>query len=168
MAMKFGKLDKFEGSDFRRWQKKMHFLLTTLKVVYVLTAPMPEYVEEETLEETRKRCKCVTTDNFRLDINALALSDRHPTYHKATSEQVKKDDPNITMEEYIRLEEEKTRRLAIVFNDTLTSEATLSCEPMVSSLHNNKIDFRILFDEFDDKDCTVYQYGVSWGMDKAY
>nr|GEV65170.1 hypothetical protein [Tanacetum cinerariifolium] len=25
------KLDKFEGHDFRRWQKKMHFLLTTLK-----------------------------------------------------------------------------------------------------------------------------------------
>ncbi|GJV99243.1 hypothetical protein Tco_1554495 [Tanacetum coccineum] len=65
MMTKFEKLDKFKGSDFRRWQKKMHFLLTTLKVVYVLTAPMPEYVEEETLEETRKRCKCVTTDNFR-------------------------------------------------------------------------------------------------------
>ncbi|GKE44790.1 hypothetical protein Tco_1472074 [Tanacetum coccineum] len=36
MTTKFGKLDKFEGSDFRRWQKKMHFLLTTLKVAYVL------------------------------------------------------------------------------------------------------------------------------------
>ncbi|GJW82669.1 zinc finger, CCHC-type containing protein [Tanacetum coccineum] len=36
MMTKFGKLDKFEGSDFRRWQKKMHFLLTTLKVAYVL------------------------------------------------------------------------------------------------------------------------------------
>ncbi|GJR34524.1 zinc finger, CCHC-type containing protein [Tanacetum coccineum] len=31
MTTKFGKLDKFKGSDFRRWQKKMHFLLTTLK-----------------------------------------------------------------------------------------------------------------------------------------
>nr|GFD37454.1 hypothetical protein [Tanacetum cinerariifolium] len=37
------------------------------------------------------------------------------------------DDPNITMEEYIRLEEEKARRR--VFNDTLTSEAPLSYEP---------------------------------------
>nr|GEV63133.1 zinc finger, CCHC-type [Tanacetum cinerariifolium] len=36
MTTKFEKLDKFEGNDFRRWQKKMHFLLTTLKVVYVL------------------------------------------------------------------------------------------------------------------------------------
>ncbi|GKA08999.1 hypothetical protein Tco_0688330 [Tanacetum coccineum] len=43
---------------------------------------------------------------------------------------------------------------SIVFNDTLTSEAALSCEPTVSSL-NNKIDFRISFDESDDEDCTV-------------
>ncbi|GJY63677.1 hypothetical protein Tco_0465137 [Tanacetum coccineum] len=94
------------------------------------------------------------------------------------------DDPNITMEEYIRLEEEKARRRgkvynwetatygkiwdnedvhdlgsvetefpAIVFNDTLTSEALL-CEPTVSSLNNDEIDFRISFDESDDEDCT--------------
>ncbi|GJT94733.1 hypothetical protein Tco_1090251 [Tanacetum coccineum] len=44
---------------------------------------------------------------------------------------------------------------AIVFNDTLTSEATLLCEPTVSSLNNDEIDFRISFDEFDDEDCTV-------------
>ncbi|GJV53097.1 hypothetical protein Tco_1448838 [Tanacetum coccineum] len=39
------------------------------------------------------------------------------------------DDPNITIEEYIRLEEEKARRRAIVLNDALTSEVMLSCEP---------------------------------------
>ncbi|GJZ82848.1 hypothetical protein Tco_0648021 [Tanacetum coccineum] len=97
------------------------------------------------------------------------------------------DVPNITMEEYIRLEEEKTRRRgkvynwetatygkildnedvhdlgsvetefpAIVFNDTLTSEATLSCEPTKSSL-NDEIDFRISFDESDDEDCTEHR-----------
>ncbi|GJX38089.1 hypothetical protein Tco_0251392 [Tanacetum coccineum] len=96
------------------------------------------------------------------------------------------DDPNITIEEYIRLEEEKARRRgkvynwetatygkiwdnedvhdlgsveiefsAIVFNDTLTSETTLSREPTVSSLNNDEIDFRISFDESDDEDCTV-------------
>ncbi|KAL0428490.1 UNVERIFIED_CONTAM: hypothetical protein Slati_3023800 [Sesamum latifolium] len=42
MTAKFSKLDKFEGVYFRRWQKKMHFLLTTLKVVYVLSTPIPE------------------------------------------------------------------------------------------------------------------------------
>ncbi|GKE67358.1 hypothetical protein Tco_1521519, partial [Tanacetum coccineum] len=95
------------------------------------------------------------------------------------------DDPNITMEEYIRIEEEKARRCgkvynwetatngkiwdnedvhdlgsvetefpAVVFNKTLTSEAALSCEPTVSSLNNDEIDFRISFDESDDEDCT--------------
>ncbi|GKA93914.1 hypothetical protein Tco_0815900 [Tanacetum coccineum] len=64
---------------------------------------------------------------------------------------VKIDDPNITIEKYIRLEEEKACRR--VFNDTFTSEATLSCERMVRSL-NNEIDFRISFDEFDDEDYT--------------
>nr|GEU96092.1 hypothetical protein [Tanacetum cinerariifolium] len=96
------------------------------------------------------------------------------------------DDPNITMEKYIRLKEEKARRHgkvynweiatygriwydddvhdlisvetkfpAIVFNDTLTSEVALSYEPTVSPLNDNKIDFRISFDESDDEDYTV-------------
>ncbi|GJZ70487.1 hypothetical protein Tco_0634037 [Tanacetum coccineum] len=100
---------------------------------------------------------------------------------------VKMDDPNITMEEYIMLEEEKARRRgklfnwetakyskiwydedvhdlrsvetefpAIVFNDNLTSNETLSCEPTVSSLNDNEIDFRISFDESDDEDYTVF------------
>ncbi|GJZ58691.1 hypothetical protein Tco_0614507 [Tanacetum coccineum] len=75
------------------------------------------------------------------------------------------DDPNITMEEYIRLEEGKARRsgkvynwetatYAIVFNNSLTSNETPSCEPTISSL-NDKINFRISFDESDDEDYTV-------------
>ncbi|GJU94529.1 hypothetical protein Tco_1319285 [Tanacetum coccineum] len=95
------------------------------------------------------------------------------------------NDPNITMEEYIRLEEEKARKRekvfnwktakygkiwydedvhdlrsvetkfpAIIFNDNLTLNETLSCKPTVSSLNNNKIDFRISFDEFDNEDYT--------------
>nr|GEW57708.1 hypothetical protein [Tanacetum cinerariifolium] len=42
----------------------------------------------------------------------------------------------------------------IVFNDTLTSEAALSCEPTVISL-NDEIDFKISFDESDDEDYTI-------------
>ncbi|GJU68233.1 hypothetical protein Tco_1254492 [Tanacetum coccineum] len=77
------------------------------------------------------------------------------------------DDPNIIMEEYIRLEEEKARRRgvhdlisveakfqAIVYNDAFTSEVTLSCEPTVSPLNDNKIDYRISFDKSDDEDYT--------------
>ncbi|GJX35061.1 hypothetical protein Tco_0246618 [Tanacetum coccineum] len=95
------------------------------------------------------------------------------------------DDSNITIEEYIRLEEEKARKRgkvfnwetakygkiwydedihdlrsvktefpAIAFNDEVSFEKTLSCEPTVSSL-NDEIDFRISFDDFDDEDYTV-------------
>ncbi|GJX17442.1 hypothetical protein Tco_0218274 [Tanacetum coccineum] len=64
------------------------------------------------------------------------------------------DDPNITMKEYIRLEEEKARRRVIFYNDALTFEVALSCEPTVSPLNNNQIDFRISFDESDDEDYT--------------
>nr|GEZ35434.1 zinc finger, CCHC-type [Tanacetum cinerariifolium] len=62
MTTKFDKLVKFEGQDFRRWQKKTHFLLTTLKVVYVLSTPSPEWHEDETLETTRKRMKWENDD----------------------------------------------------------------------------------------------------------
>ncbi|GJW41511.1 hypothetical protein Tco_0067356 [Tanacetum coccineum] len=97
------------------------------------------------------------------------------------------DNPNITMEEYIRLQEEKalsrgetfnwqtatygkmeyyededdcftnfeTKFPAIVLDNTLTSDATLSCGPTVSPLNDNEIDFRISFDESDDEDYTV-------------
>ncbi|KAL0411022.1 UNVERIFIED_CONTAM: hypothetical protein Slati_3691900 [Sesamum latifolium] len=40
----------------------MHFLLTTLKVVYVLSILIPEYVEEETVEQTRRRSKWENDD----------------------------------------------------------------------------------------------------------
>ncbi|GJU23853.1 zinc finger, CCHC-type containing protein [Tanacetum coccineum] len=62
MTTNFGKLDKFERHDFRRWQKKMHFLLTTLKVVYVLTTLMPELVEDATMEAIRIRAKWENDD----------------------------------------------------------------------------------------------------------
>nr|GEX66354.1 hypothetical protein [Tanacetum cinerariifolium] len=96
------------------------------------------------------------------------------------------DNPNLTMEEYIRLEEERAHKRgkvfnwetatygkiwdnedvhdyrsietefsAIVFNDTLTSNETPSCEPTVSSLNNDEIDFRISFDKSDDEDYMV-------------
>nr|GEX22474.1 zinc finger, CCHC-type [Tanacetum cinerariifolium] len=59
MTTNFGKLEKFEGRDFRRWQKKMHFLLATLKGVYVLNTPMPELLEDATVGAIRIRAKPV-------------------------------------------------------------------------------------------------------------
>nr|GEU32248.1 zinc finger, CCHC-type [Tanacetum cinerariifolium] len=54
MTTNFGKLDKFEGHDFRRWQKKMHFLLTTLKVVYHTDN---ELLKDATVEAIRIRLR---------------------------------------------------------------------------------------------------------------
>ncbi|GJT25936.1 hypothetical protein Tco_0895873 [Tanacetum coccineum] len=102
------------------------------------------------------------------------------------------DDPNITMEEYIRLEEEKAHRRgkvynwetatygkiwydedvhdlryvetefpAIVFNDTLTSEATLSCEPTVSCFDD--LDF---FKDFENEfPAIVYNDALTFKSD---
>ncbi|GKC00902.1 hypothetical protein Tco_0987038 [Tanacetum coccineum] len=97
------------------------------------------------------------------------------------------DNPNITIEEYIRLQEEKALSRgetfnwqiatygkmeycededdcftnfesefpAIVLDNTMTPREALSWEPTVSPLNDNKIDFRISFDESDDEDYTV-------------
>ncbi|GJW59573.1 hypothetical protein Tco_0108908 [Tanacetum coccineum] len=63
------------------------------------------------------------------------------------------DDPNITMEEYIRLEEEKARKCgkvfnwetakyAIVYNDALTSKSDFSTEPTLCPQHIDEFDFK--------------------------
>nr|GEW18562.1 hypothetical protein [Tanacetum cinerariifolium] len=58
MNSSFAKLEKFEGVDFRIWQKKMHFMLSSISVVYVLTTPIPEDGgENPTVEQVRKRAK---------------------------------------------------------------------------------------------------------------
>nr|GEU81321.1 hypothetical protein [Tanacetum cinerariifolium] len=49
----------------------------------------------------------------------------------------------------------KTEFLAIVYNDALTSEVMPSYEPTVSPFNDNKIDFKISFDESNDEDYTV-------------
>ncbi|GJU55222.1 zinc finger, CCHC-type containing protein [Tanacetum coccineum] len=55
MASNFAKL---KGVDFIRWQKKMHFLLSSMSVVYVLTAPMSKDGGDNlTVEQVRKRAK---------------------------------------------------------------------------------------------------------------
>ncbi|EOY29099.1 Polyprotein, related, putative [Theobroma cacao] len=58
----FVKLDQFNGGNFLRWQKKMHFLLSTLKVVYVLTIQRPEEGENDSVAITRKREKWDNVD----------------------------------------------------------------------------------------------------------
>ncbi|GJV13267.1 zinc finger, CCHC-type containing protein [Tanacetum coccineum] len=73
MASNFVKLDKFEGVNFRRWQKKMHFLLSSMSVVYVLTTPILEDGgDDSTMEQIRKRAKW---DNDNYVYRGLILND---------------------------------------------------------------------------------------------
>nr|GEU77090.1 zinc finger, CCHC-type [Tanacetum cinerariifolium] len=66
MASSFVKLKKFEGVDFRIWQKKMHFMLSSMSVVYVLTTPMPKVGgENPTVEQVRKKAKWDNDDYVR-------------------------------------------------------------------------------------------------------
>ncbi|CAM8996554.1 unnamed protein product [Rhodiola kirilowii] len=62
MTANFRKLEKFEGVNFRRWQRKMHFLLTNLKVVHVLSSPIPEAGEDAPIDAIRKRSKWENDD----------------------------------------------------------------------------------------------------------
>ncbi|GKA09230.1 hypothetical protein Tco_0688561 [Tanacetum coccineum] len=62
MVANFSKLEKFEGVDFRRWQKKMQFLLSSMSVVYVLSKPVPDDGDDATMEQIRKKSKWENDD----------------------------------------------------------------------------------------------------------
>ncbi|GKB82643.1 zinc finger, CCHC-type containing protein [Tanacetum coccineum] len=53
----------------------MHFLITTLKVVYVLSTLASKFVENETLKQTRKRCKWDNDDYICLGHILNSMSD---------------------------------------------------------------------------------------------
>nr|GEU28811.1 photosystem I assembly factor PSA3, chloroplastic [Tanacetum cinerariifolium] len=58
MSTDIVKLDRFDGGSFKRWKKKMQFLLATLNVAYVLTKPYPEESENEILAESLEQLSC--------------------------------------------------------------------------------------------------------------
>ncbi|GKC31527.1 hypothetical protein Tco_1038821 [Tanacetum coccineum] len=63
MASNIAKPDKFEGVDFRRWKKKMHFSLSSVSMMYVLTTPIPNDGDDATVDQLRKRAKW-DNDNY--------------------------------------------------------------------------------------------------------
>ncbi|GJR87433.1 zinc finger, CCHC-type containing protein [Tanacetum coccineum] len=106
------RLDKFEGVDFRRWQKKMHFLLSSMSVVYGLTTPIPEDGgDDATVKQIRKRAKW---DNDDYVCRGLILKDfKHTLKHK-------KDELTLVeLGSHLRIEE-SLRALNIV-NDNIGS-----------------------------------------------
>nr|GEU45086.1 zinc finger, CCHC-type [Tanacetum cinerariifolium] len=80
MALNFAKLDKFEGVNFRRWQKKMHFLISSLSVVYVLTTPISKDGENAIVKQLRKKAKW---DNDEYVCRGLIFNDfKHTLKHQ--------------------------------------------------------------------------------------
>ncbi|GJR03413.1 zinc finger, CCHC-type containing protein [Tanacetum coccineum] len=75
MSCDIVKLERFDGGSFKRWQKKMQFLLATLKVAYVLTKPYPVENENETLNAARERLKLDNDDFIRRGHILNAMSD---------------------------------------------------------------------------------------------
>ncbi|GJT98415.1 retrovirus-related pol polyprotein from transposon TNT 1-94 [Tanacetum coccineum] len=68
----------------------------------------------------------------------------------------------VRMKSFYDLRSVETEFPAIVFDDAFTSEVTPSYKPTVSPLNDNKIEFRISFDESDDEDytsiCLVFRH----------
>ncbi|GJT10672.1 hypothetical protein Tco_0857714 [Tanacetum coccineum] len=62
MVANFSKLDKFGRVDFRRWHKKMHFLLSTMSVVYVLNTSILDDGDDAIVEQIRRRNKWENDD----------------------------------------------------------------------------------------------------------
>ncbi|GJY70469.1 hypothetical protein Tco_0474172 [Tanacetum coccineum] len=71
----FVKVEKFEGVDFRRWQKKMHFLLSSMSVVYVLSTPISEDGDDAIVEQLMKRAKWVNNDYVCKGLILKGMSD---------------------------------------------------------------------------------------------
>ncbi|XP_022873192.1 uncharacterized protein LOC111392157, partial [Olea europaea var. sylvestris] len=83
------RLDRFDGANFTRWQDKLKFLLTALKIFYVLDSklePIPDATDKDT-EEIRIERKKREEDELICCGHILnALSDRlHDLYTNTTS-----------------------------------------------------------------------------------
>ncbi|GJY84880.1 zinc finger, CCHC-type containing protein [Tanacetum coccineum] len=104
MASNFVKLDKFEGVDFRRWQKKMHFLLSSMSVVYVLTTPMPKDGDDDaTVEQIKKRAKWDNDDYDSLEAKYMAEDASSKKFLVSNFTNYKMTDSRPVLEQYNEL-----------------------------------------------------------------
>nr|GEV73771.1 hypothetical protein [Tanacetum cinerariifolium] len=117
------------SSGMGEWIPQLKLILEDLLLMIPYLNNKEEYIK---LEE-EKACRCGKVHNWET-----------ATYCKIWYDEDVHDLRSI-----------ETKFPAIVFNDSLTSEVTLTYEPMISPLNDNKIDFRISFDESDDEDYTV-------------
>ncbi|GKB66012.1 zinc finger, CCHC-type containing protein [Tanacetum coccineum] len=103
MASNFSKLDKFEGVDFRRWQKKMHFLLSSMSVVYVLTTPIPEHGKNATMDQIWRRNKWDNDNYDSLEAKYIADDALSKKFLVSNFTNYKMTDSRPVMEQYNKL-----------------------------------------------------------------
>ncbi|XP_060965597.1 uncharacterized protein LOC133034517 [Cannabis sativa] len=107
------RLDRFGGSNFTRWQDKVRFLLTTLKIAYILEStlePLPAQSEKDTPEKVEKRRKREEENLLCRGHIQNAFSDR--LYDLYTNTNSAKEIWN-ALEENYKAEEEGTRKFLI-------------------------------------------------------
>ncbi|GJZ17056.1 putative reverse transcriptase domain-containing protein, partial [Tanacetum coccineum] len=113
----------------------------------------------EQLDITTYRCTLPPLNLLNFEVSLAIVLRVTPTNEDCMvvmlSCKVNMDDPIITMEEYIMIEEEKAHRRGKVYNWKTATYVTHSCEPTISPLNDNVINFRISFDESNDEDYTV-------------
>ncbi|GJY17161.1 hypothetical protein Tco_0388652 [Tanacetum coccineum] len=95
-------LDKFEGVDFRRWQKKIHFLLSSMSVVYVLTTHILEDGESATMEQIKKRNKWENDDYVCKD---LILNEAKYMVEDASSKKFLEELTLVELSSHLRIKE---------------------------------------------------------------
>nr|GEU53086.1 zinc knuckle CX2CX4HX4C [Tanacetum cinerariifolium] len=104
IASNFAKLDNFKGVDFRRWQKKMLFLLFSMSVVYVLTTPIPEDGgDDATVEQIRNRAKWDNDDYVCRDF-------KHTLKHKKEKLTLVKLGNHLRIEESLRMQDSDNKK----------------------------------------------------------
>ncbi|GKA57288.1 zinc finger, CCHC-type containing protein [Tanacetum coccineum] len=102
MASNFAKLDMFKGVDFRRWQKKTHFFLSSISVVYVLTTPIPKDGENATVDQIRRRAKW-DNDDYVLEAKYMAEDTSSKKFLVSNFTNYKMTDSRPVMQQYNEL-----------------------------------------------------------------
>ncbi|GJU64552.1 hypothetical protein Tco_1246387 [Tanacetum coccineum] len=104
LASNFAKLAMFEGVDFKRWQKKMHFFLSSMSVVYVLTTPiLDDGGNKPTVEQVRKRVKWDNDDYDSLEAKYMIEDASSKKFLVSNFTNYKMTDSRLVLEQYIKL-----------------------------------------------------------------
>nr|GEV06034.1 hypothetical protein [Tanacetum cinerariifolium] len=104
MALNFAKLDKFKGVDFRRCQKKMHFLLSSMIVVYVLTTPILKDGDDAIVKQLRKRANVTSSKELQDSLEAKYMADDTSNF-KHTLKHLKEELTLVELGSHLRIKE---------------------------------------------------------------